>query len=64
MAIGDSISAAALAKGQQKDSSNNLHEWRGVSYALGGDPGALTIPNVSAQEFVRGEGPRPHGPQF
>ena len=26
----------------------DLTEWRGVSYAAGGDAGAITVPNVSA----------------
>ena len=25
-----------------------LDEWRGISYAAGGDPGAITIPNVGS----------------
>ncbi|CAE6512989.1 unnamed protein product [Rhizoctonia solani] len=47
MAIGDSITAGAFAKGIDPDNKNlNWVEWRGVSYAGGGDPGAITMPNL------------------
>ncbi|KZV88552.1 hypothetical protein EXIGLDRAFT_772595 [Exidia glandulosa HHB12029] len=46
MAIGDSITAGAFAKGIQSDVLQSFNEWRGVSYAGGGDPGATTIPNL------------------
>ncbi|KAL0093945.1 hypothetical protein F4703DRAFT_1903277 [Phycomyces blakesleeanus] len=48
-AIGDSITAGFAADGIQGDSLLNLksiYEYRGVSYAAGGDPGAITIPNL------------------
>lgn len=45
MALGDSITAGALAKGIQTNILDSLAEWRGVSYATGGDAGAMTIPN-------------------
>lgn len=76
MAIGDSISAALLARNgernpevapheegvsaqavlQPSSSSSNdaplsypsIQEWRGVSYAIGADLGALTFPNILA----------------
>ncbi len=47
MAIGDSITAGALAQGQQTNPLLDVAEWRGLSFAAGGDPGALTIPNAS-----------------
>lgn len=47
MAIGDSITGGAFAKGINPDNKDlNYVEWRGVSYAGGGDPGAITMPNV------------------
>lgn len=65
MAIGDSITAGAFAKGKlmtvklehkftlrtcpgidPNDKLMNWVEWRGVSYAGGGDDGAITMPNV------------------
>ncbi|KAH7103679.1 hypothetical protein BKA62DRAFT_48226 [Auriculariales sp. MPI-PUGE-AT-0066] len=46
MALGDSITAGALAEGLQTNPFNILKEWRGVSYAIGGDPGAITVPNL------------------
>jgi len=48
MAIGDSITAGCWAKGLASNGNpfNILDEWRGVSYPIGGDSGALTIPNL------------------
>jgi len=46
MAIGDSGTAALFAKGIQDNALLDFVEWRGVSYAAGGDPGAITIPNL------------------
>ncbi|KAG8708221.1 hypothetical protein FRC08_000053 [Ceratobasidium sp. 394] len=47
MAIGDSITAGAFAKGiDPNDEYLNWVEWRGVSYAGGGDEGAVTMPNI------------------
>ncbi|KZV88555.1 hypothetical protein EXIGLDRAFT_678820 [Exidia glandulosa HHB12029] len=46
MAIGDSITAGCFAKGIQTNPLDTLDEWRGVSYAGGGDAGAVTIPNL------------------
>jgi phospholipase B1 len=46
LAVGDSITAGAFAKGLQWNPLENLSEWRGVSYAAGGDPGAITVPNL------------------
>lgn len=88
MALGDSISAALLARDGVRDpefssppflpsedaqailqhdpptrlpsqapnspgdqnlvTASNIQEWRGVSYAIGADPGALTFPNILA----------------
>ncbi|KAI9027281.1 hypothetical protein CLU79DRAFT_698169 [Phycomyces nitens] len=48
-AIGDSITAGFAADGIQGDSLLNIksiYEYRGVSYAGGGDPGAITVPNL------------------
>ncbi|KZW03511.1 hypothetical protein EXIGLDRAFT_711213 [Exidia glandulosa HHB12029] len=46
MAVGDSITAGALAKGILPSTNDTLSEWRGVSFGGGGDNGALTIPNL------------------
>ncbi|KAG8688905.1 hypothetical protein FRC08_011205 [Ceratobasidium sp. 394] len=47
MAIGDSITAGAFAQGiNRKNPLLNFVEFRGLSYAGGGDPGAITVPNV------------------
>ncbi|KAG8717615.1 hypothetical protein FRC08_007098 [Ceratobasidium sp. 394] len=47
MAIGDSITAGAFAKGIDPDDKYlNWVEWRGLSYAGGGEEGAVTIPNL------------------
>lgn len=47
MAIGDSITAGAFAKGINPDNKDlNWVEWRGVSYSGGGDDGAITMPNI------------------
>ncbi|RGB37149.1 hypothetical protein C1646_622284 [Rhizophagus diaphanus] len=48
MAIGDSITAGFGAKGHHANipiDIHNLHENRGVSFSIGGDPGAVTIAN-------------------
>jgi len=46
MAMGDSITAAMSAK----DSNIlSLKEYRGISYAIGGDAGVLTMPNLLKQ---------------
>lgn len=40
--------------GINPDNKNlNWVEWRGVSYAGGGDPGAITMPNVRARRVSR-----------
>lgn len=39
------------AQGLQSNPLLDLVEWRGVSYAAGGDAGATTIPNVRALVF-------------
>ncbi|CAO3609698.1 unnamed protein product [Cunninghamella blakesleeana] len=47
--IGDSVMAGFGAKGVQNEryiSLNTLKEARGVSFAMGGDYGAITIPNL------------------
>ncbi|CAO3666366.1 unnamed protein product [Rhizopus stolonifer] len=46
--LGDSVMAAFAAKGIQTQFFNweNLYENRGVSFALGGDPGVTTMPNM------------------
>ncbi|KAG8738961.1 hypothetical protein FRC12_016473 [Ceratobasidium sp. 428] len=47
MAIGDSITAGAFAQGiNRQDLLLNFVEFRGLSYAGGGDPGAITMPNL------------------
>ncbi|KAG8735391.1 hypothetical protein FRC12_018093, partial [Ceratobasidium sp. 428] len=47
MAIGDSITAGAFAKGiDTNDKYSNWVEWRGLSYAGGGEEGAVTMPNI------------------
>ncbi|QRV83156.1 carbohydrate esterase family 16 protein [Ceratobasidium sp. AG-Ba] len=47
MAIGDSITAGAFAKGiDPSDKFLNWVDWRGVSYAGGADDGAVTVPNI------------------
>ncbi|KAG8904239.1 hypothetical protein FRB99_002059 [Tulasnella sp. 403] len=46
MAVGDSITAGAFAEGIRQDIVTSFAEWRGVSYAGGGDPGAMTVPNL------------------
>ncbi|WWC90174.1 uncharacterized protein L201_005107 [Kwoniella dendrophila CBS 6074] len=68
MAMGDSISAALLARGSRDGSSFDsnqqmvfdksgqkvlnlpeIAEWRGISYATGSDPDAISIPNILKQ---------------
>ncbi|KAI8368759.1 hypothetical protein BD560DRAFT_330800 [Blakeslea trispora] len=46
--IGDSVMAGFGAKGIQRSFFNfaNLYENRGVSFAIGGDPNAITMPNI------------------
>ncbi|KAH7103683.1 hypothetical protein BKA62DRAFT_48382 [Auriculariales sp. MPI-PUGE-AT-0066] len=47
MAVGDSITAGCFANGlQSTDPLSSLDEWRGISYAGGGDSGRVTIPNL------------------
>ncbi|EJD43613.1 hypothetical protein AURDEDRAFT_114662 [Auricularia subglabra TFB-10046 SS5] len=47
MSYGDSLTAGTYAKGLLPDTPELSHEeWRGVSYASGGDEGALTIANL------------------
>ncbi|TYJ57438.1 hypothetical protein B9479_001754 [Cryptococcus floricola] len=58
MALGDSISAGLLARPSRTSSSSvlpqipflpksvDIQEYRGVSYPIGSDPGAVTIPNI------------------
>jgi hypothetical protein len=41
MALGDSITAAFGANGRK----GGLHEYRGVSWSMGGDANATTLPN-------------------
>jgi phospholipase B1 len=48
MALGDSITAGFGAKGHHINlpiNIYNLHENRGVSFSIGGDPDAVTIAN-------------------
>nr|XP_018266174.1 uncharacterized protein I303_00143 [Kwoniella dejecticola CBS 10117]OBR88332.1 hypothetical protein I303_00143 [Kwoniella dejecticola CBS 10117] len=56
-ALGDSITAALLARGSRDDSHlhflsrtrvqpQKIAEWRGLSYATGSDENAITIPNI------------------
>jgi phospholipase B1, membrane-associated len=52
MAIGDSITAGALARGRQSNPLHTLTEWRGQSYAAGMDDGAVTIPNVRSSSHL------------
>ncbi|KAK6904726.1 hypothetical protein I203_105542 [Kwoniella mangroviensis CBS 8507] len=60
MALGDSITAGLLARGSREDLSQlsskqrpmgieripEIAEWRGISYPMGSDEGAITIPNI------------------
>ncbi|RKP06758.1 GDSL lipase/esterase [Thamnocephalis sphaerospora] len=46
MALGDSISAGFAAKRKSVFNPMQTYEFRGVSYAAGGDPGACTLPNM------------------
>lgn len=49
MGLGDSVMAAFAAKGIQDGTfftMANLHEDRGVSFAMGGDPNTVTVPNI------------------
>src|SRR6056297_2935306 len=41
LAVGDSITAAFGARGKR----GGFHESRGLSWSIGGDEGALTLPN-------------------
>ncbi|CAG8794772.1 12065_t:CDS:2, partial [Gigaspora rosea] len=47
MALGDSITAGFLANAvcDENNTTMKLHEYRGVSYAMGGDIGAVSIAN-------------------
>ncbi|GAA5801437.1 hypothetical protein HPULCUR_006883 [Helicostylum pulchrum] len=47
--LGDSVMAAFAAKGIQDDTFftvANLYENRGISFAMGGDPDVITMPNI------------------
>ena len=55
MAMGDSITAAFAAKENLK--LDGIREFRGISWAIGGDDGAYTVPNF----FARVSG-HPHSP--
>lgn len=59
MALGDSVTAAFGAMGRQ----GHLHEFRGQSWAMGGDSNATTLPNYIKEHspFLKGysEGKRP-----
>ncbi|CAG8511946.1 324_t:CDS:2 [Funneliformis mosseae] len=60
MALGDSITAALGAKGQDTNipiDFHKLYENRGVSFVMGGDPGAVTIAN-----FIKHYSPLLKGP--
>ncbi|KAK9766006.1 hypothetical protein K7432_005237 [Basidiobolus ranarum] len=60
MALGDSITAGFGAKGIQNNrliSIKSLYENRGVSYAVGGDPGETTIPNLFGHYNTTARGP-------
>ncbi|KAF8601792.1 hypothetical protein BDV93DRAFT_495421 [Ceratobasidium sp. AG-I] len=47
MAVGDSITAGAFSQGINRDDLLlNFVEFRGLSYAGGGDLGAITVPNL------------------
>ncbi|KAI8646013.1 hypothetical protein BD408DRAFT_381327 [Parasitella parasitica] len=48
MGLGDSVMAAFAAKGVQNSFFNikNLYENRGVSFAMGGDPNVVSLPNI------------------
>jgi len=46
MSMGDSITAAMSAK---DTTVINLREYRGISYAIGGDTGVVTLPNLIKQ---------------
>ncbi|ORX35013.1 hypothetical protein BD324DRAFT_112149 [Kockovaella imperatae] len=47
MAIGDSITVGFLARPTSSSSSIlSIKEWRGLSYPIGGDEGAITLPNI------------------
>jgi phospholipase B1 len=54
MALGDSITAAYGAKGLEgrepgKDFVKDSYEHRGVSFSIGGEEGAVTLPNLIKQ---------------
>jgi hypothetical protein len=55
LAMGDSITAAFAAKENIK--LDGIREFRGISWSIGGDDGAYTLPNY----FARVSGP-PHSP--
>lgn len=62
MALGDSITAGLLARGSRSSSASSapsqvdpqrpllpfldIQEYRGLSYPIGSDPGAITIPEI------------------
>ncbi|KAL7411862.1 hypothetical protein BDY24DRAFT_395118 [Mrakia frigida] len=46
MALGDSITAGWFLGGIRETEEQTMHEYRGSSYAAGGDEEAITIPNM------------------
>ncbi|EJD41351.1 hypothetical protein AURDEDRAFT_115465, partial [Auricularia subglabra TFB-10046 SS5] len=66
MALGDSVMAGCFAKGIQDDFLDNFDEWRGVSFAIGGDPDALTLPNLVGHynSAVQGASVSHHGLEY
>jgi phospholipase B1 len=57
LAMGDSITAAFAAKENLK--LDGIREFRGISWAIGGDAGAFTVPNYFAR--VSGQTSPPYG---
>jgi phospholipase B1 len=45
MAMGDSVTAAFAALGEQHD-IKDVYEYRGISWSIGGDPNSTTIPSL------------------
>lgn len=58
--------AGCFAKGIQDDILTDFDEWRGVSFAIGGDPDALTIPNLVGHynSAVQGASLSHHGLEY
>lgn len=48
LSLSQSITAGWMAKGIRDTEEKTMHEYRGLSYAAGGDDGQVTIPNVSS----------------